>query len=177
MIYSRALCIHNRHFINWIVLGVTQHINVIAVNSALVHIFRPMSSVGLEVPTILTCSFRLNIVNAHWGKPKVYTETIRQQKNRAWRLLPGMAPGRPPQVTPKGGERVYDGPEGLCARSYTELLLLLMPGNVNRWMRKKMGERGKAKWRTPGVQLSGFPEILLKAGLHPLYNIKYEQKK
>lgn len=72
VIYCCALCIHSRHFINWIVLRVTLYISVIAINSVLGYIFCPLQPVDLEVLTILTCSLPLNIVNGHQGKLHIH---------------------------------------------------------------------------------------------------------
>lgn len=69
MIYDYSLCIHNRHFINWIVLGVTRYINVIAINSEVGYIFWYHVTSWLINADYSNLDFLLNIVNGNLGKP------------------------------------------------------------------------------------------------------------
>lgn len=69
MIYDYSLCIHNRHFINWMVLGVTQYVNVIAINSEvsyidLYHVASWLTNADYSNPLFL-----LTTVNGDLGKP------------------------------------------------------------------------------------------------------------
>lgn len=83
MIYDYSLCIHNRHFINWIVLGVTRYINVIAINSEVGYIFLYHITRWLTTADYSNPHFPLNIVNGNLGKPSrdVHrgTQTAREQ--------------------------------------------------------------------------------------------------
>ena len=69
MIYDCSLCIHNRHFINWIVLGVTRYINVIAINSEVGYIFLYHVTSWLINADYSNLHFLLNTVSGDLGKP------------------------------------------------------------------------------------------------------------
>lgn len=69
MIYDYSLCIHDRHFINWIVLGVTRYINVIAINSEVGYIFLYHVTSWLINADYSNLLFLLNIVSGDLGNP------------------------------------------------------------------------------------------------------------
>lgn len=72
MIYDYSLCIHDRHFINWIVLGVTRYINVIAINSEVGYIFLYHVTRWLINADQSNLLFLLHIVSGDLGKPSRY---------------------------------------------------------------------------------------------------------
>ena len=88
MIYDCSLCIHNRHFINWIVLGVTRYINVIAINSEVGYIFLYHVTSWLINADYSNLHFLLNIVSGDLGKPRwdIHggTQTVQDQDTLAF---------------------------------------------------------------------------------------------
>lgn len=150
VIYSCALCIHNRHFINWIVLRVTWYINVIAINSVLGYIFCPLQPVDLEMLTILTCPLPLNIVNGHEGKPYIHRVIqIAKEPGTEAQLWHGS------WLDSTGDARRGEGIRGawsLCGGSWVELLIICAQEH-QQTNEKENGGEGNENGRKTGVQL------------------------